>query len=335
MHWMRRSRRSALPCRHIRLRRLMRSPAARRSPSLHRCVRRSELLAAGADAVSFDRFSALLRAPELQAGGAERGRRGAARRAAAQARSERGRRGGVVGALRNASRRCTVSLPSPLCSGCASAFRVLDELRGSQPISRWVAAWIAAFEAGPWSLRHRWSSVEYQAAERFRELAGDARGCRLVLRHAFARGRRSVSCGARRWRRHIQAQTGVPPIWVSGQLIDPWLHYDGLWVSGCSAERWPPPVRPHSLAARRLAARLRRDCRGGGIAAAIRARSAESLERRAPASACSATQPRADGRAAAPSPVLPEAAVDQPPALPRPHWRALLQVRATARAVDG
>jgi probable DNA repair protein len=38
---------------------------------------------------------------------------------------------------------------------------------------------------------------------------------------------------------------------------------------------------------------------------------------------------RGDGRAAAPSPVLPEAAANLPPALPRPHWRALLQDQPT------
>ena len=33
-----------------------------------------------------------------------------------------------------------------------------------------MSVWIAALQAGPWDLRHRWSSIEYQAAERFREL---------------------------------------------------------------------------------------------------------------------------------------------------------------------
>ncbi len=42
-------------------------------------------------------------------------------------------------------------------------------------------------------------------------------------------------------------QTGVPAIWVSGQLLDPWLQYGGLWVSGYSNERWPPAMEPVPL----------------------------------------------------------------------------------------
>jgi probable DNA repair protein len=45
----------------------------------------------------------------------------------------------------------------------------------------------------------------------------------------------------------FQIQTGVPAIWVSSQLSDPWLSYDGLWITGCDESRWPPPVDPIAL----------------------------------------------------------------------------------------
>ena len=71
---------------------------------------------------------------------------------------------------------------------------------------------------GPWTLalRHRWSSVEYQAAERFRELLGQ-----LATADALfgAQSRPSAQRILRRAARDtaFQAQTGIPPVWVSAQ----------------------------------------------------------------------------------------------------------------------
>ena len=45
----------------------------------------------------------------------------------------------------------------------------------------------------------------------------------------------------------FQAQTGVAAVWVSAQLIDPWLTYDGMWVSGCDDAQWPTPIAPLPL----------------------------------------------------------------------------------------
>jgi ATP-dependent helicase/nuclease subunit B len=213
-----------------------------------------------------------------------------------------------------------------------SAARALDELRGNQPISRWVSLWITAFEAGPWALRHRWSSSEYQSAERFRELlAALASGDRLF----GARSRRSAERILRRAARDtaFQTQTGIPPIWVSGQLLDPWLSYDGLWITGCSEERWPPPLDPIPL----LPIQLQRQF--GVIAAAVQSQLqfAEELQRRwqVRARGCVFSCADAgDGRRAAPSPLLPQAASSLPPvylAAPQPHWLAL---RSSAPALE-
>jgi probable DNA repair protein len=113
-------------------------------------------------------------------------------------------------------------------------------------MSRWLSIWIDAFEAGPWSLRARWSSAEFQSAARFRELL-----------ETLALGDRTFGYLARRGAEGIleraahdtpfQVQTGVPPIWVSSQLGDPWLAYDGIWVTGCDESRWPSPVDPIPL----------------------------------------------------------------------------------------
>jgi len=205
------------------------------------------------------------------------------------------------------------------------ARRALENLRGDHPISRWVPAWITALELAPWALRHRWSSTEYQAAERFRELLGklataDALFGTLSRRSAQRILRRAAHDTA------FQVQTGVPPIWVSGQLIDPWLNYDGLWVSGCNDQRWPPPVEPIPL----IPVRLQRDF--GVIAAAPESQLQFALELQnrwtARAGHCvfSYADP-GDGRSAAASPLLPDTTAPASPALPRPHWRALLQAQ--------
>ena len=59
-------------------------------------------------------------------------------------------------------------------------------------------------------------------------------------------GRRSAFCGVRRATRRFRSQTGIPPIWVSGQFIDPWLNYEGLWVAGCDGCALAATGRPHS-----------------------------------------------------------------------------------------
>jgi hypothetical protein len=128
-----------------------------------------EILDAGTEATSFDRFSALLRAPELQASAAEAA---AATLLDLQLRKQGPAEADAAAWLTTAERITAVRGLAPVAAlqRLRGAFRKLEDLRGSQSMSRWVGAWIAAFEAGPWSLRHRWSSLEYQAAERFREL---------------------------------------------------------------------------------------------------------------------------------------------------------------------
>ena len=285
------------------------------------------LLAASIDSVPFHSFSTLLRAHELQATGAEAAaaalldvqlrRRGpdeadAASWLAAAERIAAAHGLGQVAALQRLS----------------GAFRALEELRGNQPISRWVGVWIAAFETGPWALRHRWSSAEYQAAERFRELlAALAAADAFFGTHSRPSAQRILRRAARDTL--FQVQTGVPPIWVSGQLIDPWLDYEGLWVGGCDDERWPPPVEPIPL----LPVRLQREFGVISAAAQSQLQFALELQNRWTARAGQCVFSHAnpgDGRPAAPSPLLPEFA-ESPgapaPSLPRPHWHALLHAQ--------
>jgi probable DNA repair protein len=285
------------------------------------------LLAASIDSVPFHGFSALLRAQELQATAADAG---AAALLDVQLRKRGPDEADAASWLAAAERIAAAQGRRPVAAmqRLAAAFRALEDLRGNHPISRWVGAWIAAFEAGPWALRHRWSSAEYQAAERFRELLAA-----LAAADAFfgAHSRRSAQRILRRAARdtQFQVQTGVPPIWISAQLIDPWLNYEGLWVSGCDDERWPPAVEPIAL----LPVSLQREF--GVISAAAQSQLQFALElqnrwiARARECVFSYANP-GDGRAAVPSPLLPEA-VDSPAptAPPQPHWHALFRERPT------
>ncbi len=281
------------------------------------------LLAACTGAVAFEQFSSLLRLPELQAEPAEAG---AAARLDVALRSRAPSEADLVQWLTLANGVAGAQSIGPVAAlqRLQSAARALDPLHGNQPISRWVSLWIAAFEAGPWALRHRWSSSEYQSAERFRELlAALASGDRLFGTHS----RRSAESILRRAARDtaFQMQTGVPAIWVSGQLLDPWLHYDGMWIAGCSEERWPTPLDPIPL----LPIQLQRLYGVTASAVQSQLQFAEDLQRRWQGRARECVFSCADsgeGRRAAPSPILPETLSPLAPeyvAAPQPHWLAL------------
>jgi probable DNA repair protein len=288
-----------------------------------------ELLDAAVDTVSFERFSSLLRAPELQGG---LGEEASSALLDVQLRrlgpSEADASAWLTLGARIAADRGLGGVAS--LERLQAAFGALDEMRGSQPASVWVRVWIRAFEAAPWSLRHRWSSLEYQAAERFRELLAS-----LAAADAFF-GTLSRRAAQRILRRAaldtpFQVQTGVPPIWVSGQLADPWLNYPGLWVSGCTDQRWPPPVEPVPL----LPIGLQREF--GVIAASAESQLEFALDLQnrwaVRARECVFSHAAESGRVAAASPLLPGAATTVAPALPRPHWHALMRQGPTLERI--
>ncbi len=290
-----------------------------------------DLLAVSAGPVSFTQFSALLRSPELQESAAEAGVASILDVALrSRAPSEIPLADWLQ--LAQAAARAESLGPVGALQRLQAGARILDELRGQHPMSRWVCLWVAAFESAPWSLRRRWSSGEYQSAERFRELLAALAGGDPVF---GAQSRAAAESILRRAARDtaFQTQTGIPTVWISGQLIDPWLTYDGLWVAGCCESRWPPPVDPVPL----LPVRLQRE--HGVVAAGAEAQLqfAEDLQRRWRARSLSCVFSCADsgdGRHAAPSPLLSSTvqvldAPREPTAepfitAPQPHWLAQL-----------
>ena len=282
-----------------------------------------ETLEAGAPAISFARFSALLRSPYLQASDEEQSN------AALLDLALRERAPGEASMhawldLADSTVRSDAITPAAAVQRLRGIHTALTAARGARRFSEWLPVWIAALELGPWSQHARWSSFEYQAVERFRDLLTS-----LASADAFfgAHTRESAQRVLRRAARDtpFQPQTGIPPIWVSSQVGDPWLGYDGLWVSGMSADEWPAPLETVAL----LPVQVQRAY--GVVSASFEAQMALAADLqdrwRERAGECVFSHAdAADGRVSAPSPLLPRgatcvyAAADAP--RPRPHWQA-------------
>jgi ATP-dependent helicase/nuclease subunit B len=281
-----------------------------------------DTLAAGIGSLSFARFSALLRAPELQASESDAS---AVARLDVALRRRASSEADLASWLELAERVTRSEGMGPVVAAqrLRASQQALGELRGAHALSEWVSAWIAALEAGPWGWRHRWSSVEYQAAERFRELLAT-----LAMADALL-GTQSLESAQRILRRAVhdtafQVQTGVPPVWVSGQLMDPWLNYAGLWVTGCSDEQWPPAIAPVALIPVRLQRQYGVISAGAESQLALAADLQKRWQNRASQCVFSYADP-GDGASSTPSPLLPRNLVPLlalTPA-PRPHWRAM------------
>jgi ATP-dependent helicase/nuclease subunit B len=279
-------------------------------------------LDASEDPIPFERFSVLLRAPEWQASTADAC---AAALADVLLRTRGPSEADLVSWIVLTEKLAHAQGIIPALAAAQrmrGALKELEELRGAHHLSRWVRVWVRAFEAGPWALRGRWSSAEYQSAERFRELLGQ-----LAAADSFfgTHSRRSALGLLRRAAREtaFQVKTGVPSIWVSGQVIDPWLNYDGLWVSRCNDDRWPPAAQPIAF----LPVRLQRDYSVIGASSESQLQFALDLQSRwaARAALCVFSYSDAgDGRPGSPSPLLPTSHAVATTAATQPHWHVLL-----------
>jgi probable DNA repair protein len=287
----------------------------------HASVRAAlDFLDAANGGVNFARFSALLRAPWLQESDEDAG-------AAAHLELELRARGPYEAtlagwlALGEEFRRFKSLPPVTAAAHLSRALATLEASTSAKRMSEWIPLWLEAFKLGPWVLRRRWSSVEFQAAERLRDLL-----TALARADGFF-GTQSRAAAGRLLKRAVgevsfQAQTGVPPVWVSGQLLDPFLNYQAVFVCGMSSAQWPPPPQPAPL----LPVRLQRAYGVLGSDSATQLANADALQQawlqRAPLCVFSFSD-SVDGQRAQVSALLATSAADAPMPILRPHWKSV------------
>jgi len=266
--------------------------------------------------VPFERFSAVLRSPELQHDAAEA--MAAARLdilLRAHARSEMPLTEWLALGRRLAAGLAPAGVAALLRLGRVEACFAAGPAVGLP--SEWARHWIALFEAGPWALAERWSSSEFQAAERFREVLARLAAAESSLGRQNRASAEALLVSAAR-DTPFQPETGVAPIWVTSRLIDPWLAYDGIWIAGLAPQRWPLPAQPVPLLP--VAVQVRYGVVSAAAASQLAA--ARVLQDLWPQRAAELVYSCADtGEPGAESgPLLCGLAADRRVARPRPHW---------------
>ncbi len=279
-----------------------------------------ELVELSIGPVEFPRFSALLRSPGLQGSAADAAAAALLDVQVREAAPDELRLGAWIGLATHCSERAE----RPPCTALrrlAAALEFLDAARGAAPMSRWAAQWMRAFERAPWADRGGWTSAEFQSVERFGELLAALAAADALIGSTSAAGAARLLAAAAR-DTAFQPQTGIPPVWVTASLHDPWIAYDGLWIAGMSADRWPAPVSPVPLVP--IALQRRHGVAGASAHAQLLA-AADLGGRWALRSAqcVFSVADRSEAHAIAASALLPPGLESLEPPAPRPLWRAL------------
>ena len=141
--------------------------------------------------------------------------------------------------------------------GTRALARSLGELRRAlggttrRNASGWAEIWPRALRAVGWPLGRELGRLEYQAA----------RGLYAAFERFAGLGRVLSPLGAASARAELEALVaatplepaiGAPPVLVLDALEDPGLPFDGLWVAGLTADRFPVPSAPNPFLPERL-----------------------------------------------------------------------------------
>ncbi|HEX9472580.1 MAG TPA: hypothetical protein VF931_00220, partial [Steroidobacteraceae bacterium] len=107
----------------------------------------------------------------------------------------------------------------------------------------WARRYVEMLDAMGWAGTAPLGSVELQQRERFRELLGEldrlgAGGSQLGPEQAHE------LLSALATRTAFEAESADVPVTLTASLHDPLVDYDGIWVAGLGAERWPLPPQP-------------------------------------------------------------------------------------------
>ncbi|MCC5867235.1 MAG: PD-(D/E)XK nuclease family protein [Gammaproteobacteria bacterium] len=203
-------------------------------------IESARLLLAGLVApLDFGSASLVLRSPHIAASAEERG---------ARARLERQLRELNLSGVRLAGLQAHAAAGQ--CPTLATALSQLLAERASWPARAGAAQWgvllDAALRAGGWPGESAPHSRVFQALQRWRETLGELAAEDAALGQLDFRAYLSVLLRQLR-ERQFQPQLPAGRLEVIGTLEAAGREYTALWITGLTAERWPPPLRPHPL----------------------------------------------------------------------------------------
>lgn len=259
------------------------------------------LLALGNQTISWTAAGSLLRSPYVAGWQEEAGSRARLDR--------RLRRMGQVDWERQTLVRLARAAACPLFAAVIErVIAALDVGRSRRSMHEWIERLGGTLEAAGWPEGRALSSVEHQAARRLRDLLTELATFGAMLPpmdlrtalHEFERLCRDTA---------FQPDSGDPRIQVIDALQHPGPNYDGLWVTGFTADRWPRAVEPDPF----LPLELQKSLAMSGLSAASELEKA----RRATADLLTAAgevifswPQQVEDSAVEPSPLLPRSLVD-------------------------
>lgn len=131
---------------------------------------------------------------------------------------------------------------APVFAEALEASAALAAAARRRPAGQWADLFGRLLRAWRWPGPRPLASDEFQAAERFREALAGLAGIESVAPPLDADAARSeLAQGAAQ---PFQPERGDAPVLVYDAHEAPGLELDGLWVSGLTAARFPPPATP-------------------------------------------------------------------------------------------
>lgn len=133
---------------------------------------------------------------------------------------------------------------TPVWSASLSALAsTVADWRTRRPAKAWRRVWEESLEVAGWLADTTLDSYEYQARGAWSELLdawmrAEAITGRMSGADAFASLQRLTTETA------FQPEQGSAPVQILGTLEASGLYFDGLWICGLTAERWPPAPQP-------------------------------------------------------------------------------------------
>lgn len=128
--------------------------------------------------------------------------------------------------------------------------QVLDALQAEGPLldtpAGWARRWAHWLEAAGWPGTRQLGSREQQVRQRFEAVLGEF-ACLGELSAPLPAMAALQTFQDWLRRAAFAPASGDVPVTVSGDIGDPLVQYDGIWVCGLSAQEWPPAVQANAF----------------------------------------------------------------------------------------